>query len=161
VQLQARFSERSQLLAELLAAWAPQATARVDGAMGAAAETLLQELVRNSPVGHGPSPGTLRRSWRLERDAGRFVLSNPTPHLFYVRHGNDYPHSGGGSGWIYPKNAQALSFTIGGQHFFRRRVRASQPNDFIGRSVTAWRPEANKLVQTAVHSSVRWIVSGA
>lgn len=149
-----RPSERSIELANLLGEWSPRLETEIDVAARTSGARLLELLKAETPA----RTGATRNAWRLDVAHLQIVVSNPTPSLFYVLHGNDYPHSGGGTGWIYPKFAQALSFTIDGQHFIRRRVKAAKANPFTDRVLVQWRPEARQLIQGAINSTAHWIL---
>lgn len=119
---------------------------------------LALELAAASPRGSGSSGGPkISESWMVFDEGFRFVLRNRAPHLQYVLKGNNYPNQGGGDGWIYPVRAAALVFTIDGETFVRRRVRASQPNDFVTPIVRTWRVTQRGLIGAAMRTTTRWL----
>jgi hypothetical protein len=127
-------------------------------ALKASAEDLVAALAAASPRGNGASDKRrLADSWELIDQGFQFRVRNTAPHLRYVLKGSNYPHQGGGTGWIYPVRAQALRFTIDGQVFFRRRVRAYAGEDFVTPVVRGWRVATKGILGAHMKVYVHWL----
>ncbi len=122
---------------------------------------LRDRLAEASPRGKSAHAGPrVADSWVLQEGYLEFAVRNTAPQIYYVLKGNDYPHGGSGDGFIYPRNGKVLAFEIDGQMIFRKRVKATPPNDFVTPVRLAWQVTQRAIIGARLRVTVNWLARG-
>lgn len=113
-------------------------------------------LRAETPQGRGERPGRLRAGYETEErytaTAGRYHITNRTPHVGYVLKGR---------GPVVARRGRALRFVIDGQVIFRRWVGPAAPNPFDERARRAMQGEIDRARVALAGAMVRAYQGGA